>query len=261
MMNVQIRFLLTNKCTARCEYCHNEGQSKAGNLLSVEAIRHVLNTLEKHGCTPSEIVLSGGEPTLHKQLAEIAQICHATGAHISMDSHGGHPELFKKALPFLHELKVHIDSFDPLIQQKSMGIDIENVRRTVRLAQQSGIHVQANHPLQDLAQTVDFIQHARLEGLDCKIIEVFNENTAGPADACSVLGVHQQDWSAYGYQREGDFWRHQNGRHRLFGRQCAQRTAHHHTLFIGADGIRRQLNHPALTPHPEMFSIQMLRGH
>lgn len=64
-MALKIRFLLTSRCTATCAYCHNEGQSKQGaSLLRFSIIKHILDTLTAAHIMPSEIVLSGGEPTL-----------------------------------------------------------------------------------------------------------------------------------------------------------------------------------------------------
>lgn len=67
---VKIRFLLTSACTARCGYCHNEGQAKDNTQLPLQAITHVLDTLAAGNRQVSEIILSGGEPTLHPQLAQ-----------------------------------------------------------------------------------------------------------------------------------------------------------------------------------------------
>ena len=69
---LKLRFLLTSACTARCGYCHNEGQAKDTTQLSLEAINHVLDTLATGNLLVSEVILSGGEPTLHPYLAEIA---------------------------------------------------------------------------------------------------------------------------------------------------------------------------------------------
>ena len=94
---LKLRLLLTSACTARCGYCHNEGQAKDNTQLSLHAINHVLDTLAAGNRQISEIILSGGEPTLHPQLAEIAQRCKATGALVSINTHGAHPGLLERA--------------------------------------------------------------------------------------------------------------------------------------------------------------------
>ena len=133
---LKLRFLLTSDCTARCGYCHNEGQAKDTTRLSLADITHVLDTLAAGSRQISEIILSGGEPTLHPQLAEIAQHCKASGALVSINSHGAHPGLLERALPWIDELKLHIDSFNPQRQKQSMGLSIDKVLQSIERSRQ-----------------------------------------------------------------------------------------------------------------------------
>jgi organic radical activating enzyme len=253
-MAFKIRFLLTSRCTATCAYCHNEGQDKRGpTLLSVQAIERILGILEASQCLPDEIILSGGEPTLHRSVADIARRCKATGAHISMDTHGGHPRLLQPVLPYLDEIKVHIDSFDAAEQHASMGIEIDQVLASVRLAQQFPLALLANHPLKCPATTAAFVTQARSVGLDCKIIDMFGLDTPeAPAP-----GI---DWREHGYRCEADGqWLHANGAHRLHTKRCgAEHNLHDDSLFIGAEGIRRAVD-GVIIGKPENFTLRMLK--
>jgi hypothetical protein len=255
-MAFKIRFLLTSRCTATCAYCHNEGQDKRGPaLLGLQTIERILDTLTAGHCLPDEIVLSGGEPTLHKQVAEIARRCKATGAHVSMDTHGGHPGLLAPALPFLDEIKVHIDSFDAAEQRASMGIEIDQVLASVRLAQQFPLALRANHPLRCPVTTAAFVAHARRVGLDCKIIEMFG--TEAPAATAPAPAI---DWRAHGYRPEAlGQWLHANGVHRLHTKHCgAEHNLRDDSLFIGAEGIRRSVD-GVIIGQPENFTLRMVK--
>lgn len=252
-MGLKIRLLLTSKCTARCGYCHNEGQGAGGNLLPLSTIRHLLETLASHGCQPSEIVLSGGEPTLHRQLAEIARLCKQSGAHVSMATHGGHPALLEPALPYLDEIKLHIDAFDPAAQRASMGIELDAALASARLARQYPLALCCNHPLRDAAEALRYLADTRAAGIDCKMIELFDQPGEGPTLA-------QMDWTAAGYQQQTNGqWLHENGRHRLLTKRCTSRHNGRHTLFVGADGIRRSLGGVLLGPAAG-FHIGMLHA-
>lgn len=253
-MALKIRFLLTSRCTATCAYCHNEGQDKHGaSLLSVEVITHILNTLQAHECVPDEIILSGGEPTLHKQVGMIAQRCKATGAYLSMDSHGGHPVLLQAALPYLDELKLHIDSFNAVEQYDSMGIDIQKVLSSIHLAQQFPLALRINHPLKCATRTAALVTEARNLGVDCKIIEVFGMGT--PEHALNAM-----DWQQHHYTKiAAGQWLHANGKHRLFTKRCGTKyNSVQDTLFIGADGIRRALDGMMIS-RAEDFSHRLLK--
>lgn len=255
-MALKIRFLLTSRCTATCAYCHNEGQDKAGPaLLGVQTIAHILDTLQAGNCVPDEIVLSGGEPTLHKSVADIARRCKATGAYVSMDTHGGHPRLLEPVLPYLDEIKVHIDSFDPAEQYASMGIELEQVLASVRLAQQFPLALQANHPLKCPATTAAFVTRARGVGLDCKIIEMLTPDQPGVAAQPSAI-----DWRDHGYHSDAQGqWLHANGTHRLRTKRCGGRhNLKDKSLFIAAEGIRRSVD-GILIGRSENFALRMIK--
>lgn len=240
-MSQRIRLLLTAKCTAHCAYCHNEGQGEGGNLLSLATIQDILRQIAAAGRVLDEIVLSGGEPTLHKHLGAIARLCRASGAKVSMDSHGGHPDLLAAALPFLDELKLHIDSFNPVIQQQRMGIALPAVLRSLALAKQfPALRVLANHPLHCVKETAAFVQSARTHGLDCKIIEMFRH-------APTAITLRAMNWAALGYTQQNQaHWQHSETAHQLFIKQCGAAQNQENCLFIGADGIRKGLDQPIL---------------
>lgn len=238
-MPLKIRFLLTSKCTATCAYCHNEGQSDATTgLLRLEQIEHLLGRFAQHNLQPDEIILSGGEPTLHKNLGVIAQRCKKATRHLSMNSHGGHPELLSKALPYLDELKLHIDSFDAEEQRRSMGIKLVSVDESIRRAHTyPTLKLIANHPLTNVHSGIRFVTEARARRIDCKIIDLF-----GTGFAPSVNWQHQ----GYTLQEDGD-WLHSDDTHRIFTKNCSlEHNSHDQTYFIAAEGIRLALDTPII---------------
>ncbi|MFZ4538555.1 radical SAM protein [Propionivibrio sp.] len=249
---LKLRFLLTGKCTARCAYCHNEGQTKEAAQLRLPVIAMILETLETAGHLPDEIILSGGEPTLNRELGSIARLCKSTGTVVSLDTHAGHPRLLEPALPYLDEMKVHIDSFDPITQRQSMGIEICNVLTSIRLAKQfPALQIVANHPLQRIDDTRDFVEQARILGVDCKVIEMFRFGTSHITP----------DWKNFGYtQQIKGHWLHEDGQHRIFTKRCDAEHNLDNSLFIGADGIRRAVD-GVIIGQAEDFSARMLHCH
>lgn len=250
-MPLNLRFLLTNACSARCAYCHNEGQKKASDQLDLAVIEHALGTLAGGGVDVGEIVLSGGEPTLHPQLLEIARRCKASGALVSINTHAGHPTKLAPALPWLDELKIHVDSFDPQRQRASMGISIAKVRQSIAAAKEYGnLQLFINHPLQSLDEARAVIDAARALEVDVKLIELLDTT-------CGQPRLQQLPWAELGYRStDGGCWRHVNGTHRVLTRRCGQ-SGEAVELFVGPDGVRRELQTPTLGM-PEAFSLDML---
>ena len=250
---LKVRLLLTSDCTARCGYCHNEGQAKDTTRLSLADITHVLDTLAAGNRQVSEIILSGGEPTLHPELAEIARRCKATGALVSINTHGAHPGLLERALPWLDELKLHIDSFHPQRQKDSMGLSIDKVLQSIeRSRQYSGLRTVVNHPLQSLEEAREVIATTRQLGVECKFIELLDTTTVGLSDI---------PWAALGYHATAPgFWQHRDCGHRAMARRCNTQQTHATELFIGADGVRRQLQGQNLGA-VHSFTLDMLQPH
>ncbi len=230
----KIRFLLTGKCTAKCNYCHNEGQTKEANLLSLEYIKDIIANLEYKNSLPNEVVLSGGEPTLNKETRNIAKFLKSKNIYVSMASHAGHTSLLKPVLPYLDELKIHLDSFNHDAQLKSMGISLENIITSINLTKKYPLKLIINHPLINKRKTIKFIESAREISIDCKIIEKFgNKNN---------INLSDMDWKKMGYLKYLDSsFIHINGRHRLFFKQCNQFHNNDKTLFIGSEGIRTSI--------------------
>ena len=250
---LKLRLLLTSDCTARCGYCHNEGQAKDTTRLSLADITHVLDTLAAGNRQVSEIILSGGEPTLHPQLAEIARRSKATGALVSINTHGAHPGLLERALPWIDELKLHIDSFNPQRQKQSMGLSIDKVLQSIeRSRQYSGLRTVVNHPLQSLEEAREVIATTRQLGVECKFIELLDTTTVGLSDI---------PWAALGYHATAPgFWQHRDCGHRAMARRCNTQQTHATELFIGADGVRRQLQGQNLGA-VHSFTLDMLQPH
>lgn len=252
---IKLRFLLTSACTARCGYCHNEGQAKDTSQLSLEEITHVLDTLAASNTHVDEVILSGGEPTLHPQLAAIARRSKASGALVSINTHGAHPGLLERALPWIDELKLHIDSFNPQRQKHSMGLSIDKVLQSIeRSRQHPGLRTVVNHPLQSLTEAREVIATTRQLGVECKLIELLDAAPASPQ-------LTDIPWAALGYQATAPgFWQHRICGHRAMARRCNTQHAHTTEMFIGADGVRTQLQGERLgSAHG--FSLDMLAPH
>ena len=85
--------LFTSGCNFRCPYCHNpdlvRGQNKQSVALSEERI---YDFLEKRRGFLDGVVISGGEPTLHQDLAIICQNIKKMGYPIKLDTNGSRPK-------------------------------------------------------------------------------------------------------------------------------------------------------------------------
>ena len=88
--------LFTPGCNFRCPYCHNaslvdggRGAAPDDGLLDLE---EAVRIIEGRAGRISGVVLSGGEPLLHPELAELAARFRRKGLAVKLDTNGSFPE-------------------------------------------------------------------------------------------------------------------------------------------------------------------------
>lgn len=230
----KIRLLLTGNCTAKCSYCHNEGQKKSASLLSLSYIKGILDKLEMENCLPSEIILSGGEPTLHKNAKDIAKICKSKNIYVSMASHIGHTNLLEPILPYLDELKIHLDSFNYKDQFDGMGINLKKVINSINMAKKYPVKMIVNHPLLNVVKMKDFIYNSGNMLIDCKIIEMHGQK--------KYISLDDINWGDIGYFENKFGVLSNKNNHKIYLKKCGNKSNDEKTLFIGSEGIRSSIN-------------------
>ncbi len=84
--------VFTQGCNLSCPYCHNPAfvQGRAMEMYTEDG---VLGYLEKHRRLLDGVVVSGGEPTLHKDLPEFLRRVREMGLKTKIDTNGTCPEM------------------------------------------------------------------------------------------------------------------------------------------------------------------------
>ena len=120
-----LRLSVTDLCNYRCTYCLPDGyQGKAKpDELSLQEIEPLVQTFARNGTR--KIRLTGGEPTLRRDLADIIAICKAQP---EIESIALTTNAFKLGKLFpsyraagLDKLNISIDSFDPEVFYQITG--------------------------------------------------------------------------------------------------------------------------------------------
>jgi cyclic pyranopterin phosphate synthase len=111
----RLRLLITDSCNLACSYCHNEGQFGNGHFMSVAAARDLAQYLIANEIEVKNLIISGGEPTIHPDLTEIISVLRPSAAKISMVTNGvrlDEPRLRELAAAGLTYAKFGIDAVD-----------------------------------------------------------------------------------------------------------------------------------------------------
>jgi pyruvate formate lyase activating enzyme len=91
--------LFTPGCNFTCPYCHNPDLARNRmDLLSPLAEGVVLDFLKNRQGLLEGVVITGGEPTLHKSLGKFCEKVKKLGYPIKLDTNGSHPDQLNNLL-------------------------------------------------------------------------------------------------------------------------------------------------------------------
>jgi cyclic pyranopterin phosphate synthase len=165
-----LRLSITDVCNFSCDYCLPDGYAcdTKRDFLSVEEIRVLVAGFAKLGT--SKVRVTGGEPALRRDLAEIIGICAKTKGieHVTMTTNGYKLEsdIETWVAAGLSSINVSIDSLDPKMFAAITGHDkLDSILRGIDKALALGIDVKVNAVLLkqynqfELTQFFNWIKH------------------------------------------------------------------------------------------------------
>jgi pyruvate formate lyase activating enzyme len=123
--------LFTPGCNLRCPFCHNwriAVDPKPPFLQEAVALR-ILESRKKY---VDAVVVTGGEPTMHKELPKFLAKLKKRGFQVKLDTNGFYPEVLEECLPYVDY--VALDVKTSLEKYKLLGAKSTNgLLRTVEM--------------------------------------------------------------------------------------------------------------------------------
>lgn len=159
--------VFTKGCLFRCPYCHNPDlvlPSRGVELPMVE----VKDFLESRKDFLDGICISGGEPTLHKDLPEFIAYIKGLGYAVKLDTNGVTPQMVRELIDkklvdyFAMDLKSTWEKYQT-IANLAPGKErfIENCKETFKIIQESSVpHEWRTTVLPGIHTEEDFIEMA-----------------------------------------------------------------------------------------------------
>lgn len=159
--------VFTKGCLFRCPYCHNPDLvlPERGVELSVAEVKDFLES--RRGFLDG-ICVSGGEPTLHKDLPEFISYIKELGYAVKLDTNGVTPQMVRELIDkklvdyFAMDLKSTWQKYQT-IANLAPGKErfIENCKETFKIIQESSVpHEWRTTVLPGIHQEEDFIEMA-----------------------------------------------------------------------------------------------------
>lgn len=161
--------IFTQGCSFRCAFCHNP------ELIPMEGVtilnhEDIIAELEKRRKMVDAVTITGGEPTLQKDLPEFMAKLKERGFKVKLDTNGVTPAMVKKVIDekladyFAMDLKQTWAKYDEVVRVGAPGL-IERVKETFGLIQGSGIDhefrttiLPHSHTAEDFMEMVGYLK-------------------------------------------------------------------------------------------------------
>ena len=134
--------IFTQGCNFRCPYCHNSELVKPECFCDPIPEDEVLDFLKKRVGRIEGLVVTGGEPTLQKDLIGFLKKVKQIGYPVKLDTNGSNPDVLKEILRLNLVDYIAMDVKAPL-EKYSQLTDLENCAERVK----ESIHIILGSPL------------------------------------------------------------------------------------------------------------------
>ena len=154
--------LFTGGCNYRCPFCHNSPLIKEQPFLDLNEILDYLNKRKK---MLDAVVISGGEPTLHKELPEILKLIKELGYIIKLDTNGTNPKMLKELIDnklidyVAMDVKGSLNNYH-LITGVNNPL-LENIKESINILTKSNIDYEFRTTLVKEHHTLDVINEMK----------------------------------------------------------------------------------------------------
>lgn len=183
--------LFSPGCNFACPFCHNSALVIAPEFNNPIPFSEILSFLKKRQGLLDAVVITGGEPTLMRDLKEKIYQIRELGYKIKLDSNGSHPEVIKDLVSeglldyIAMDVKASFDTY-PLITNSKVNID--KIKESIEFIKSSGVDyefrttlVKEYHDLEDIKKMSEDIGQAKRMRL-----QLFVDN-----DNCIQTGLHE----------------------------------------------------------------------
>ena len=162
-------------CNFRCPFCQNTLLVLHPEKLETIPFQKIQSYLEEYKWGVSGVVITGGEPTLHRDLPELCQKFKDLGFPVKLDTNGTNPKMLEKLVDDDLIDYVAMDIKAPLNvddYSRASGVDAEkflnHIRTSITLLKSSNIHYEFRTTVVPTLHTPEDIRQICLEIRGCE---------------------------------------------------------------------------------------------
>jgi pyruvate formate lyase activating enzyme len=133
--------LFVTGCNLACPFCHNP-ELALGRYPQRITGEEFLQFIEPRRSLLDAVVISGGEPTLNPDVADMCQKLHDMGLAVKLDTNGGRPEVLAHLIShglvdyIAMDIKTSLDNYAPVLTSEEIGRCLE---RSIALIMQAQV--------------------------------------------------------------------------------------------------------------------------
>lgn len=178
-----VRFKIIESCNWSCHFCHNEWNITAGKIQWGDKLHNIFQDLK--AVWLKEVHLTGGEPSLNKDIKEIIGWLHSLGLTVKMTTNGQFNEKIKADLieSKIDAINVSVQSINPYDLLKIMTqhhtiewaeAQIHRMQRNIIDLIQNNIKLRANVVLSsedELHKVTDIMTWTQAHNIELRVLD------------------------------------------------------------------------------------------
>lgn len=171
--------IFTQGCNFRCPYCHNPELVDPKQFIPLLDEKKVLDFLETRRGRLDAVEITGGEPTLQKDLLPFLQKIKKMGFLVKLDTNGSSPSIMQEALRkkvvdyFALDVKAPLEKYQEVTRST---IDPQKIQKAIQIIMSSGLDyefrttiVRSMLSFDDITKIAQLIRGANLYALQAFI--------------------------------------------------------------------------------------------
>jgi pyruvate formate lyase activating enzyme len=174
--------IFSSGCNFDCPYCHNPELARGGTACQADlSTSHIWRFLEKRRNFLDGVVISGGEPTLQKDLDDFCKKIKEFGFPVKLDTNGSRPKVLEKLIDEKLVDYIAMDlKTDPVLYSSYIKPDCgpDPILASIRILMESGVDYEFRttcvKPIVTL-ETVENISHL-IQGARLYALQRFRNN-------------------------------------------------------------------------------------
>jgi len=170
--------IFTQGCNFRCPYCHNPELVEPVLFQRAMSSKKIFSFLEKRKGKIDAVVVTGGEPTLQKDLLNFIRKIKNMGYLVKLDTNGSNPNIIenmidKKLVDYIAmDIKAPLQKYEEIVRAE---IDTKKIEKSINLIMESGIDYEFRTTLiKSLLSTEDVLNIGKtIQGAKRYILQKF----------------------------------------------------------------------------------------